>query len=1202
MFVNILTFELRHWIRQPAVYVYAAILMPSAMALMHGMAGGWDEPAATEHALRLANSPLRIHEMMSFFTQFFLFLIPAIIGVSVYRDYKSNMHAVLYSYPVKKDPYLLAKFCSSFIVVILLVVMIGVGMCIGAHLPGVPESSLGPFRIAAFLQTYGVFVIPNVLWCGIAVFAAVVLTRNIYAGFIVIILLYFLQSLAGGYMGEGEGSFIAAVLDPFGNKAAVYHTRHWTLAEQNERLLPVQGAVLGNRIFWLLVAAALFAVLLRLFSFSQNAISLGFKKRAGQRSSENNITDITKIKLPKLHFDFSLRQQLNTTWALSNIELKSMLKSWMFISILCGGSLMIFVQQAQMNPQHGFQILPVTWRMLRLPAFLFSGVINILTFLYAGMLVHRARLARTDPLVEATAMPDWSLFLSKFIALLKMQALLLLLVMLGGMAVQAYRGYYHFEIGHYLFELYALNFAGHVIWACAAMFIQTVLANPYLGFFVLLLGSVGITSLPEIGIEHFVFRFNMSPEVVYSDMNGYGHYLTPFFLYKAYWALLGIFLLIASSLFWTRGRHDSFKERLTLLKMRFRGKIAAAMIVLAAGFFGVGFWIYYEDQVANKRPLSAKSEKELLAAAGKQYKKYERTIQPKIVAVNLAMNIFPESGEFTAQGEYLLVNNSVQRIDTVLLSLGFDTNTRYYFSQAAVLLSKDSIIKFEVLRLQKGIQPGDSLKFIFDLQNVPRTLFRASSKVLQNGTFIGSEVFPRFFHRSEGLVSPPSDSAARNTSYVSKDADWIDFAAIVSTSRDQIAIAPGQLQREWLENGRRFFHYKTEGKIKYYFGFNSGRFEVRRDTWNGVALEIYHHKQHAYHLDRMMRGLKACLDYQTRNFGPYRYRQARIIEFPISYGTHATAIANVIPMSELRFIAEVDDAGAGALDIPFYVAAHELAHHWWGNQVVPANALGAKMITESMAEYAALKALEQEQGKTKMRRFLQNDLDRYLSGRAGEQQKENPLLYCDPNQQYLAYGKGALAFHALNNYLGEENLNRALKAFLEKVRWQGPPYTTSIEMMEYVRQATPDSMQYLIEDMFETVTLYDLRVAEAAVTPLPHGRYRVDIEFLVSKYRGAAREERTYEDSPGDALWYQTDHSQDSISSLPLADYIEVGVFGEEGGINEEADGELYLNKHLITQINNKITVIVSQKPTAVGVDPYGKLIDARPRDNRRKL
>jgi sugar phosphate permease len=46
----------------------------------------------------------------------------------------------------------------------------------------------------------------------------------------------------------------------------------------------------------------------------------------------------------------------------------------------------------------------------------------------------------------------------------------------------------------------------------------------------------------------------------------------------------------------------------------------------------------------------------------------------------------------------------------------------------------------------------------------------------------------------------------------------------------------------------------------------------------------------------------------------------------------------------------------------------------------------------------------------------------------------------------------------------------------------------------------------------------------------------------------------------------------------------------------------LYLEKHKITSIHNKISIIVDKKPSEVGVDPYNKLIDTNSDDNRKKL
>jgi ABC-2 type transport system permease protein len=225
--------------------------------------------------------------------------------------------------------------------------------------------------------------------------------------------------------------------------------------------------------------------------------------------------------------------------------------------------------------------------------------------------------------------------------------------------------------------------------------------------------------------------------------------------------------------------------------------------------------------------------------------------------------------------------------------------------------------------------------------------------VRENGTFINNfALFPSLGYSTDGelrddqtrkkydlqkndLKAHPSDTSALGDTYISKDSDWIDFEATVSTSKDQIAIAPGYLQKEWIEGDRRYFHYKMDSKILNFYAFNSGKFEVKKEMFKGISLEIYYHKPHTFNLDRMMKGMKASLTYNSENFSPYQFRQARIIEFPRTGGTFAQAFANTMPFSEgIGFIADVDDKDDSGVDYPFAVTAHEVAHQWWAHQVI----------------------------------------------------------------------------------------------------------------------------------------------------------------------------------------------------------------------------------------------------------------------------
>ena len=105
----------------------------------------------------------------------------------------------------------------------------------------------------------------------------------------------------------------------------------------------------------------------------------------------------------------------------------------------------------------------------------------------------------------------------------------------------------------------------------------------------------------------------------------------------------------------------------------------------------------------------------------------------------------------------------------------------------------------------------------------------------------------------------------------------------------------------------------------------------------------------------------------------------------------------------------------------------------------------------------------------------------------------------------------------------------------------------------------------------------------------------------ICKYRSYEKEKKDYTSSKGDSLTFTPEDKEDAIVSMPLADYIEVGVFGEK---DEDTGNEnvLYLQKLKVSGINNSFDIIVDEKPVEAGIDPFNKLIDRRTSDNRKKV
>ena len=1218
MFSTIFKHELKYWFNKPVFYIYISIFLLISFFLSATSAGIWDGVSGTTGSSRIVNSPIGVTGIFNAFTILIFFLFPSIIGVSIYRDFKSEMHSILFSYPFTKANYLFAKFFSGIVVVSAIVLVVALGMVIGFRFPGTNSDIVGDFNVMTYLTTYLVYILPNVLFFGAVVFAIVTFSRSVAAGFITVIILMFVQGAISSILSEPEQATLLAILDPYGSSASSYYTKYWTVSEQNEMQIPIGELVIYNRLLWLVVSSLIFGLVYKYFKFTQNAITLSFRKVKAERITKSNFSGVTRITLPKVSHDYSFIQNLKVMWHLSNIDFKYIFKSLPFICILIVGLLMLFGTLFISSEIFGTDTLPVTWQMLGGGNIFSLFVINICTFLYAGMLVQRARTAKISHLVDSTPIPNWTLLFSKLIAILKMQLVLLAVIMVSGMLFQAYQGYYNFEIGHYIKELFGLKFLNYAIWAFLAIFVQTLFKNQYLGLLVLLIVAMGIPFLDLIGIELAIFKYNEGPGFSYSDMNGYGSALSRYLWYKIYWILGGTVLLLVSVLFWVRGLPNSFSERMDIAVSRFKTPQKIGLAVVLVAFLTLGFTIYQETK--SEEENSASKQAELNAVKWeKSYKKYEDYKQPRIVAVNADVAIYPKKRTYKASAVFTMINKTDKAIDSIFLNHNSLENT-FEFNKPNNLVLEDTVFNFDIYKFDKKILPGDSLQLTVHVKSKENTMFQRKSPVLANGTFLNNfSMFPSLGYSSAGeltdnkirekyslppnnLQSEPTDSTALGNTYISKDSDWIDFEATVSTSEDQIAIAPGYLQKEWTEAGRKYFHYKMDSKMLNFYAFNSARYQVKKEMWNGISLEIYYHKPHNYNLDRMLKGMKASVTYNEKNFSPYQHKQLRIVEFPRTQGTFAQSFANTIPFSEgFGFIAAVDDTNDDGVDYPFAVTVHEVAHQWWAHQVIGADVLGATMLSESLSEYVSLKVLEHQNGKPKMRTFLKKALDDYLMQRTMERKRENALMYND-GQGYIRYQKGSLVFYALSDYIGEEKLNGALKKYVEKVKFQEAPYTTSVEMVNYIREVTPDSLQYVIKDMFETITLYRNQILEVKSTELDNGKYEVEIEFEVSKYRNDEKGKRYYGEKVGDTLTYQTDEMKKPILSVPLADYIDIGIFAQEEVDGEKKEKELYLKKHKITEINNKITIIVDEKPVEVGVDPYNKLIDTKSEDNRRKL
>ncbi|MEQ1805051.1 MAG: M1 family aminopeptidase, partial [Burkholderiaceae bacterium] len=498
-------------------------------------------------------------------------------------------------------------------------------------------------------------------------------------------------------------------------------------------------------------------------------------------------------------------------------------------------------------------------------------------------------------------------------------------------------------------------------------------------------------------------------------------------------------------------------------------------------------------------------------------------------------------------------------------------------------------------KLEPALQPGQAreLHFATTLQERGFPNGAPLTRIVANGSFVDNgEITPalgimrdgmlkdRAKRRKHGLpadLRPPTleDEAGRARSGFRADSDWVDADITVTTDADQTPIAPGYTLSDTTTNGRRSVHFKPDAPINHFFSIQSARYAVRSERWQGVDLAVYFHPRHAFNVDRMLQAMKASLALFSEQFSPYQFRQARIIEFP-AYADFAQSFANTIPYSEnIGFIAQLKEPQK--IDIATYVTAHEIGHQWWGHQLAPSDQQGATMLVESLAQYSALLVMERMYGPEQMRRFLKYELDRYLRRRGGEVVEEMPLARVE-NQQYIHYQKGSLVMYWLKEVVGEATVNRALSELLAQYAFKAAPYPNTLDFLRLLRKHAGPQHDALITDLFEKITLTDTKATRATATRLPSGEFEVRIEIEARKL---------YADGKG------------VETAAPLDEPFDVGVFtAEPGKKGFVAASVLAFQRMPIKSGKQSVTLIVKERPTHTGVDPYNKRIDRNSDDN----
>jgi len=1160
-------FELRQRLRQPATWVYFFACVALAMLWTAAAGGAFKDTVVAFGARVLIDAPRQVALSAAFLGSLGVVIVAAVMGRAVQQDFEHEMHHFFFSAPIGKYAYLFGRFLGAWAVLALVFAGIVLGAWLGALLPGVDPDRLGGASILAYLLPWLFVLLPNIFIFGAIFFVLAALTRRMLPVYVASIVLLVGYTVAPSLARDFDFKILGALIDPFATTALITLTEYWPTAERNTRLLLPEGVFLANRLAW--CGFGLVVLLLGYWRLHLTGPLENRRSEARAGAATDTAPSLTQAAAQtRERPDFARRSLalllLRQTW----LQLRQSVATLPFVLIAAAGLGMLVLGSFDSGTLHGARTWPVTWQMLELIRDAYALFVLIVTTLYAGQLVWRERDARTAQLFDALPVPGWLAPVSKTLALIGMQALLLLLAMLCTMLCQVLRGYFALETGLYLRTLFTILLPQFAVLAVLSLAVMALCGRKYLGYALLVAIHVAGLVTQGMGLDH-VLLSGAFPPLSWSALNGYGHDLARERMLELYWGSLALVLLVVAVVLWPRGVNAEFGSRLRLARQNLTVRVLAVFGIGVLLFGASGALLWYELDVAGNYQTT-RTQDARRAEYETRYRRFAAVAQPRLDGVSLRVDLHPRTRTLAVDGSYQLENAGAAPLTELIVYQRPGADLAARLSQPAQLIDADRARGFYRYRLATPLAPGARLAYTFQLSAAPAGPlgFGTDTPVAANASWFTHEDLPRIGYQSAAELDDERDRRRHGLGPRVRPAatnqNRIRFDALVTTSVDQIAVAPGALEREWIAGERRHFQYRTELPILEQYAVASARYAVRHERWQDVAIDAFYQPGQEANVDRVVRGASAALDYGSRAFGPYRLHDLRLVETPRGSGP-GRAFPGMIALPETgALIARADSGARDEIDYPFYIGAFSTARQWWGQQLTSPNAL----LTDGLAEYTALMTLRRSLGSTAMRRYLRQDLYAYLLGRATATGREVPLAQAG-QEAWLTQRKGGLALYLLQDQLGEERVNAVLRDLLARHAGDTGPAPGAAQLIASLRALAPPDKAYLVHDLFESIVLYENRADSARAQRRADGKYEVSLKASAAKLRTGGKVEQ----------------------QLPLADTIEFGVDDRDGN-------PLLRERHIVRGRDQVHTFIVDAQPGRAGIDPDHKLIDKKLTDN----
>ena len=1003
----------------------------------------------------LMNAPAIFYKNLAGGGILMIIIIAIITGGVLYKDIEHKTSQWVYTLPIKEKQFFLGRFLSAYAINVILAFSYMLGMLLVPY-AGIGEAHrFGPAPILQLLQGFVMLLMPNLLLLTSVIFALIIAFKRMAAGYLGVLVTTVLF-LVMQTVSEASGAKpLIQLIDPFGYVATETLLDTLNSEEKNTGFLPIEGFWFVNRLIWFGVSMLLILWSFNKFSFKGFISTKGRKKTQETTEAAHSIAPV-EINTNKVQTTFDAVAFLKKLWTLSKLEFSIVVRPSSFKVILGIILLMATLQNLLWNASYYIgNTVPLTSGMT-LFRLSFGVFIMILLMVWAGELFFKDKTVKIWQITDALPVPTWVTQLSKFIAMSAVAFLLAASFLIIGVIIQVLKG----GAGLIDWSLYAYDLLGYN-WGWLTYVLQIALV-----FFISgLTGSRFLTHIMSVGIlfgtimafelglaEQTVYAYGAVPGLEdYSEMIGYGIWMTSAPWYFLMWALLAITFVFLGILFWERGSgHVWYKKLLFAGKqLNWIGK-GVALISLVA-FVGVRAKINAEVNGRGNFVPSAIDEADA-ADYEKTYAFLKAVDQPRYRKVDLVFDFYPRERKAAYQANIQLISPGTLGVSTLYLHFpSFVTIEELRTLRGQLLIQKQyderhDLYVYTIPETAKNDTLDLVLKAIKQYQGFTQSgedpqadlAFTSSYGSIRDflpviGYDDDKELDENRKREDHGLAKLNSrmalvdDEKGLNELAITPDAHLVTGTIQIGTSSDQQPLAPGQLVRSWVENDRNYRQYEINKPAV--FNWQLGSFETNPLEGKNGELDyaIWASPKHPFNVGLYEKALTGSFEFVKDNLGDLPYQEVRLVEIPY-YHDKYYAFLNTIAISEKEGW-YADTTGLVEKAYIYQTVASQMIKLWLLDQLQIANVQGADMLKLALPGALALHYVKDALGQEAVDLVIQKKNDLYNKDRYNEPNKEPSLLYAD-GAGYLEENKGAIELYQLIEVMGLEVFTSTLNDWM----------------------------------------------------------------------------------------------------------------------------------------------------------------------------